>query len=120
MIQVKRLANWKTAAAVIGGYFAINGLVTFPLFITEEAIQTAQGGTWAAKAAKDWDFMREGCAMVGDMADSLESANRATGWINPFGFPAYARFARGAHYYAEACTRQANAGADGRRKGKDD
>lgn len=105
----RKLANWKTAVMVAGFYFSALGFVTFPLFITEEAIQTVQGGTWAAKAAKDWDFMDEGCSMIADMADSLDTENRFAGWLNPFGFPAYARFAKGAHYYANACHRQAAA-----------
>jgi len=117
-----KLKNWKTpikAAAFVKGYLVILGLVTFPLFIAEEAVQVAQGGTWAAKAAKDWETMRAGCQLVDDTAILLERSNLIAGWLNPFGFAAYNHYARNSHYYAKACRKQAEAGETGQRKNRD-
>ena len=51
-MDIKKLLTWQKALAAIGVYFSLLGFFTFPLFIMEESIQVAQGGTWAAKAAR--------------------------------------------------------------------
>jgi len=122
-VNLQKLKDWKTpikAAAILKGYLVVLGLVTFPLFINEEAVQVAQGGTWAAKAAKDWESMRMGCDLVEETADALRVTNMLAGWLNPFGFAAYNHYARNSLYYAATCRKQADAGTDTKRKGRED
>jgi hypothetical protein len=109
MIQIKRFLTWQKALAIIGIYFSALGFVTFPLFIMEESVQVAQGGTWAAKAARDWESMRMGCDMVEEIAGDLGQINTFAGWLNPFSYAAYNHYARGSKYYAMACRKQADA-----------
>lgn len=124
MIRIPdRFKRWTTpikAAAFVKGYLIVLGIVTFPLFINEEAVQVAQGGTWAAKAAKDWESMRMGCDLVEETANALRTTNLFVGWLNPFGYAAYEHYARNSLYYAATCHKQADAGTDGKRKGRDD
>jgi hypothetical protein len=108
-MDIKKLLTWQKALAVVGIYFSALGFVTFPLFIMEESVQVAQGGTWAAKAAKDWESMRIGCEMVETIAEDLRMVNLYFGWLNPFSYRAYNHYARGSKYYAQACFKQANA-----------
>jgi hypothetical protein len=106
---LKKLATWKAAVATVGIYFSLLGFVTFPLFIMEESIQVAQGGTWAAKAAKDWETMRIGCEMMNTIADDLHRVNMIGGWLNPFSFTAYGHYEKGTRYYVKACYKQVEA-----------
>jgi hypothetical protein len=110
-------AKLKIAAAVVGGYFTALGFVTFPLFIMEESVQVAQGGTWAAKAAKDWEGMNTGCDMVTVIADDLDWVNTRFGWLNPFSYWAYGHYAKGSKYYAVACHKQADAKGEPYKRG---
>jgi hypothetical protein len=109
MIRLKRFLTWQKALAAVGVYFSLLGFFTFPLFIMEESIQVAQGGTWAAKVAKDWETMRIGCEMMNTIADDLHSVNMIGGWLNPFSFTAYAHYEQGTRYYVRACYKQAAA-----------
>lgn len=109
----KTALDWKTGfkwVAFVKAYLVILGIVTFPLFINEEAVQVAQGGTWAAKAAKDWETMKQGCDLVDATANTLSTANTYVGWLNPWGYAAYEHYAHNSHYYAKACRKQAEAG----------
>ena len=72
---IKRLLTFKVFAGIVGVYFSLLGFFTFPLFITEESIQVVQFGTWAAKTAKDWDFMASGCEKMRDIATDLDYIN---------------------------------------------
>ncbi|MFH1626084.1 MAG: hypothetical protein ABID54_13155, partial [Pseudomonadota bacterium] len=45
-------------------YVALCGLVLFPAFISEEAIQVAIWGTWPAQDAKNWALVLSGCDLI--------------------------------------------------------
>ena len=55
---MKRLKSFLSNIAFI---LSILGIVTFSLFILEEAVQVTIFGTWPAQNAKDWDLVLEGC-----------------------------------------------------------
>jgi len=103
---MKRVFTFKILAGIVGVYFSLLGFFTFPLFITEESIQVVQFGTWAAKTAKDWDFMASGCEKMRDIAADLDYINQFGGWLNPFSYRAYSHFASSTKYYAAACDKQ--------------
>jgi len=64
--MLQRLKSFLSNVAVI---LSILGIITFSLFIFEEAIQMATFGTWPAQYAKDWDLVMEG-------ADTIASINQ--------------------------------------------
>ncbi len=100
--------RWKVALAAASAYFAVLGLVTFPLFILEEASQVAMFGVWGAKAARDAAAMRIGCELVAGNATTIHDVNLYLGWLNPLSWTAYDHYAEAAGYYARTCRGQAD------------
>lgn len=85
----KLLAFAKKAKTLLMIYLATAGLVSFSLFILEEALQTAMFSTWAAKDAKDWQLVLEANRFFKETNRSMLKINKYFGWINPFSYMAY-------------------------------
>ena len=85
----KLLAFAKKAKTFLMIYLATAGLVSFSLFILEEALQTAMFSTWAAKDAKDWQLVLEANRFFKETNRSMLKINKYFGWINPFSYMAY-------------------------------
>lgn len=85
-----------------GSYLAIAGLVTFSMFIMEEAFQTTMFGTWPAQDAGEWRLVVRGVDTMEGINTTLKWTNRLGGWIQPFAFLAYGAYARSADFYIEA------------------
>jgi len=81
---------------------SIMGLVTFSLFIMEEAYQTVMFGTWAAQDAKDWELVYEGAQTMSGINKVMKRLNYIAGWIQPFAFFAYRSYGKAADYYVKA------------------
>jgi len=83
-------------------YIAASGLVTFSLFICEEAIQTTMFGSWPASDAGQWGVVEYGCAQMEAICSGMETINAAAGWINPLAWYSYDKYAEATRYYVRA------------------
>ena len=80
----------------------IMGVVTFSLFILEEAMQTIMFGTWAAQDAKNWPLVLKGADMNRRINDTMKAMAKWFGWIQPFAWIAYSSYGESMDYYIEA------------------
>jgi hypothetical protein len=92
-------------------YLAIAGLVTFSMFIIEEAYQTVMFGTWPAQDADRWDLVLKGSDLMEDINKTLKIINYCAGWIQPLAFISYHAYSKSAEYYVEALRAKAFANA---------
>jgi len=95
----------KKAKGVLGKIaiiISIMGLVTFSLFIMEEAFQTVMFGTWAAQDAKDWELVYDGTVTMYAINKTMKILNYCAGWIQPFAFFAYRSYGQAGDYYVKA------------------
>lgn len=97
----------KVIFSILGSYAVLVGIVTFPLFIHEEALQTIMFGTWAASAADDQEMVLRGVDAMRVINKSMRAINLALGWVNPLSFTAYQHYATSADYYAAAAEAKA-------------
>ena len=80
----------------------ILGLITFSLFIIEEAFQTIMFGTWPAQDAGDWDTVLEGTDLMEKAVFTMNVINYTCGWFQPLAFIAYRSYGKAARYYIKA------------------
>jgi hypothetical protein len=73
----------------LGKYLMIAGLVTFSLFIMEEAFQTTMFGTWPAQDAGDWILVKQDIEVMEFINNRMKTTNKYFGWIQPLGWLAY-------------------------------
>jgi hypothetical protein len=83
-------------------YIAIIGLITFSLFILEEATQMATFGTWPAQDAKQWDHVLKGAEIIENINNCIDILNYSVGWLQPLAFISYMKYADGAEYYVRS------------------
>lgn len=81
---------------------SILGVVTFTMFILEEAIQMATFGTWPAKNVRDYSMVLRGCDTIRAINSTLKTINTSLGWMQPLAFVSYRKFAEATDYYADA------------------
>lgn len=87
---------------ILSIYISIAGLVTFSLFISEEAFQTTMFGTWPAKDAQRWDIVKSGVNLMGKINTQSKIINYGAGWIQPLAFMSYRAYSKSADYYIES------------------
>ena len=75
------------------------GLLSFSMFIMEEAIQTAMFGTWPAQDAGDWDLVLEGADIMESINVGLKVMVYTIGWLHPLAFFAYRSYSRSTDFY---------------------
>jgi hypothetical protein len=80
-------------------YLTIAGMITFSLFILEEAFQTAMFGTWPAQDAGRWDLVKTGCDTMEGFVLTMEIVNYSVGWFQPLAFVSYRAYAKSARSY---------------------
>jgi hypothetical protein len=90
-----RLILW-TAATML----TVMGVVTFPLFIMEEAVQMAMYGTWQAK--DNYTLLYQGVKCVQGINASIRTLNDFCGWVHPFSFLSYRCFTQATDYWVQA------------------
>jgi hypothetical protein len=82
-------------------YIGIAGLVTFSLFICQEASQTAMFGTWPAKDTKQWSLVLTGADLMARINFVEKCINYSVGWIQPLAFLAYRSHTQAVDYYVK-------------------
>lgn len=93
---MKRIkAGLQLALAIV----TILGLITFSLFILEEAFQTIMFGTWPAQDAQDWDTVLAGTDLMETTVTTLNIINYSCGWLQPLAFIAYRSYGKAARFY---------------------
>jgi len=95
---MQRIKTLLQMAAIV---ISLMGVVTFSLFILEEAFQTAMFGTWPAQDAKDWRLAKIGLDTQKKIVWWMKLVNYTVGWVQPLGFIAYANYARSSDYYMD-------------------
>ncbi len=106
--MLARLKAFLSIAAII---LSILGVVTFSLFIFEEAIQMATFGTWPAQYANDWEQVMKGADTIESINHSMKTLNYAVGWIQPFSFFSYQAYGKATDYYVESLRKKTLAAA---------
>jgi len=96
---MKRIKNILSIIAIV---LSIMGIVTFSLFILEEAFQTVMFGTWPAQDAQRWDIVKKGTVMMDKVTATMNRVNFTCGWIQPLAFISYRAYAKSADYYTAA------------------
>lgn len=96
---MKKIKEWLGLVMMI---LSIMGLVTFSLFICEEAFQTAMFGTWPAQDAKQWHQVKRGCDVMSGINKTLKIVNFSFGWIQPLAFVSYWAYGDAASFYVES------------------
>lgn len=72
-----------------GLYLGLAGLVTFNLFIMEEAFQTCMFGSWPAGDVGEWRLVKKNLDTMEKLHSTLVIMNRIGGWIHPFAYISY-------------------------------
>ena len=104
------MTKTKRTLMIVMTYISIVGLITFSLFILEEAIQTVMFGTWAAQDAKRWDTVKQGA----DLMEKFTNIGRVITWcavIQPLAFISYRAYFESSDYYIDALRSKAMANA---------
>jgi hypothetical protein len=78
------------------------GIVTFPLFIMEEAVQMTTYGTWQASAAKDYRTLSRGLDLAERINSHTKTVNRWLGWLHPLNYISYQDWTAATDYWIEA------------------
>jgi len=92
----------RTTLMLVMAIITIMGIVTFSLFILEEAMQTIMFGTWAAQDANDYNLVLIGIDTNRKINRVLKIMTYTCGWIQPFAFVAYRQYAISMDYYIAA------------------
>lgn len=85
-----------------GIYLAFTGIFTFNCFILQEAFQTVMFGGWGAFQAKEYRLIKRQLATMEKLRTTLIIVNYAGGWLNPFGYVAYAGYVKAEREYIDA------------------
>ena len=81
---------------------SILGLVTFTLFIFEEAFQTAMFGTWIAQDSDNWALCKEGADIMQGVNTGMAIVNYTFGWIHPLAFFSYNAYKKSANFSSQS------------------
>ncbi len=95
---MQRLKTFLQMMAII---ISMMGIITFSLFINEEAFQTIMFGTWPAQDAKEWRLVKRGITGMESAVFTMKVINWGFGWIQPFGFFAYKSYIKASEFYIE-------------------
>ena len=93
------MSKLKSALQLALAVVTILGLITFSLFILEEAFQTVMFGTWPAQDAQDWDTVMAGTDLMEGIITTLNVVNYACGWLQPLAFIAYRSYGKAGRFY---------------------
>jgi len=92
----------KTALTILMLYITVAGLVTFSLFILEEAFQTAMFGTWPAQDARRWDLVKIGSDVMESNLTAMRWVTYGLGWVQPLALLSYHHYAKSAQSYIDS------------------
>lgn len=105
------LKKLKSILSIIALLISVMGIITFSLFIFEEALQTVMFGTWAAQDAHRWDIVQKGVDINRSINRTMKIVNWCFGWIQPFAFMAYGAYGKSMDYYLDCLEAKAVANA---------
>lgn len=91
---------------ILFAYITIAGLITFSLFICQEASQTVMFGTWPAKDTQQWHLVLEGADLMAKINFIEKIINYCVGWIQPLAFFAYRSHTQSIDYYVKVTKAQ--------------
>ncbi|MBU2346681.1 MAG: hypothetical protein KJ888_21020 [Gammaproteobacteria bacterium] len=107
--------NWSTKfkriLQTMAILLSIQGLITFSLFICEEALQTTTFGTWPAQDAGDWSLVLDGVDLLENINFGMKIINYSVGWIQPLAFFSYRSYSKATDYYIKGLKAKAFARA---------
>jgi len=92
----------KAVLSVLALLISVMGVITFSLFIFEEALQTVMFGTWAAQDAQRWDLVLKGCDTNRKINRTMKIVNYGFGWIQPFAFISYRAYGHSMDSYLDS------------------
>ena len=112
---IQRWRNWRTFRIRTPGqrsifekfftglkwYLALAGLITFSMFILEEALQTSMFGIWPAKNAKAWANVKRGLDLMDNINTTLKVINYSVGWFQPLAFISYRAYTEASDSFIE-------------------
>lgn len=107
------LSKLKTFLVSTAAILSVLGIVTFSLFIFEEAIQMTTFGTWPAQSTGDWGLVLEGCDTIDAINRFMKVVNYSVGWVQPLAFFSYRAFSKATDYYVNSLRRKAFAHSPG-------
>ena len=96
------MKKFKLFLTIAFAYISIVGIVTFSLFIHEEAVQTIMFGTWPAKNIDRWDIVMEGAGLMRKTNRSAKIINYSVGWIQPLAFLSYRAYSKATDFYIKS------------------
>ena len=70
----------------------VSGVVSFGLFISEEALQAASFAAYGYVNAKDWEGLRDHLLMMHFIEKSCGFYIKFIGWLSPLMYPAYLNY----------------------------
>jgi len=97
--DLRRTRKIKAWLSYIMIYLSVAGLVTFSLFILEEAAQTTMFGLWPAKNAKQWHIVKKGTEIMAKINTTVKIINYSVGWIQPLAFFSYRAYSKATDFY---------------------
>lgn len=77
-----------------GLYLGVAGLITFNLFIMEEAFQTCMFGSWPAADVGEYRVVKKTLKTMEGLHSTLVVMNDIGGWVNPFAYVSYKAYAQ--------------------------
>ena len=107
------IKSFKTLLYAIAIYISVAGLITFSLFICEEAFQTVMFGTWPAKQVQQWHLVKSGSDLMERINHKSKIINTWFGWIQPVAYVAYNAYIESADYYIKSIRSEAFANEPG-------
>jgi hypothetical protein len=96
------MKKFKLFLTIAFAYISIVGIITFSLFIHEEAVQTIMFGTWPAKNINRWDIVMEGADLMRKTNRSAKIINYSIGWIQPLAFFSYRAYSKATDFYIKS------------------
>lgn len=104
-VFLKEFAKW------FGLYLGVAGIITFNLFILEEAFQTCMFGGWQAADVGEWRLIKRNIDTMEGLHKTLIITNYIGGWLNPFAFVSYQGYAKAEREYIDGLTAKCFANA---------
>lgn len=105
------MSKLKKTLSMIALIISILGLITFSLFIFEEALQVTMFGTWPAQDAGDWDLVLEGIDVMESLNLGMKIVNYSVGWLQPLAFFSYRAYSQSTDFYIKGLKAKAFARA---------
>ena len=102
---------WSQVKSKLVLTFSTIGIISFSLFILEEAYQTTMFGIWPAKDVHNYAHVKAGVELMEKITSAMNIVNNCVGCINPLGFVSYRSFVKAARFHTASVRLEAFANA---------